>query len=78
MTSFSPNQIQISGNPDEHELAALIALLPYLRRDSLGPSTDTRPNQRPGSWTGPAWSRASRGLSGWKITTLTLKHSKRT
>lgn len=78
MTSSGPNQIQISGNPDEHELAALIALLPYLRHDSLGPSTDTRRNLRPGSWTGPGWSRASRGLSGWKITTLTLKHSIRT
>jgi hypothetical protein len=70
--------LQITGNPNEDELTAVIALLPRLL---MQPPDQTASNQlqRRSQWSGSSWFDRgfSVGSAGWKSAVLPVNQTKR-
>lgn len=76
--TVSPCGLQITGNPNEHELAAVLALLPRLLTPPKTRIVSNRP-QRRSQWSGSSWFGRGRapGSAGWKSAALPVNQAKR-
>jgi hypothetical protein len=70
--------LQITGNPNEHELTAVIALLPRLLTQSPDQTASNQPQPRT-QWSGSSWfdRGSSLGSAGWKAAALPVNQAKR-
>ncbi|MEV7135586.1 acyl-CoA carboxylase epsilon subunit [Arthrobacter sp. NPDC093128] len=74
----NPCALQITGNPNENELAAVMALLAHLLTPTKAQTVSNQPHRR-SQWSGSAWfgRGPAPGSAGWKAAVLPVNQTKR-